>query len=86
MICIVLCNIGNMLANIRIHFGHGFDNLSHVLRSNYDSPSPLLPGSASPSLAEVRLRMAESLKQAVGYIEQGQIRLGPEVRSPLGCG
>ena len=27
----------------------------------------------------VRLRMAESLKQAVGYIEQGQIRLGPEV-------
>jgi U3 small nucleolar ribonucleoprotein protein IMP3 len=27
----------------------------------------------------VRLRMAESLKQAVGYIEQGQIRVGPEV-------
>ena len=52
---------------------------------NFDVKSPQ-PARGGTDVAEVRLRMAESLKQAVGYIEQGQIRLGPEVRSPLGCG
>ena len=44
---------------------------------NFDVKSPQ-PARGGTDLAEVRLRMAESLKQAVGYIEQGQIRLGPE--------